>query len=184
MNRTIIIIAILMLTSISASVQKWHLGTDFGTWAHLGTMNIEGGAAVSRHFSIEAAAMYNPWVFKKGNGSQFQSKRQEYLIGTRWWPWHVYSGWWVGGAAKYREYNRGGLFRQTTEEGDAVGLGISGGYTLMLNEHLNIEFGLGAFGGWTRYTSYTCPKCGRITDSGDKWFILPDDLTIALIWVF
>ncbi len=104
--------------------------------------------------------------------------------GIRWWPWHIYSGWWLGARGQWMEYNRGGIFSRSTEEGEAVGAGLSAGYTRMLHRNWNIEFGLGVWGGTTRYTTYACPSCGTVTDGGKKAFILPDDLMVSLIYIF
>ena len=76
------------------------------------------------------------------------------------------------------------MISQTTEEGDAVGLALSGGYTLMINYFLNIDFSLGFWGGYKWYTQYSCPKCGRIIDDGRKFFLDANDISIALIFIF
>ena len=45
-------------------------------------------------------------------------------------------------------------------------------------------FGIGVWGGMTRYTTYACPTCGTVTDNGKKVFILPDDVMVSLIYIF
>ena len=102
----------------------------------------------------------------------------------RYWPWYVYSGWWVGGKVQYQEYNWGGLTSDKTEEGDRFGAGISAGYTYMLAPHVNLDFGLGLWGGYDKYKRYSCPVCGLTEASGDRFFILPNDVTLALSFVF
>lgn len=184
MIRKIIFATFLLSIQTVSNAQSWSLSTNAGKWADLGTANIEVGVAVSRHLSLHAAAAYNPWTFRRGDGRQFQSRRQEYEASVRYWPWHIYSGWWINTAARYREYNTGGIFRSETEEGNALGAAVSAGYSLMLSHHFNIDFGLGLYGGRTAYTAYSCPKCGTITGRGNKWFLLPDDITIAFVWVF
>ena len=82
------------------------------------------------------------------------------------------------------EYNRGGLFHHTAEEGDAFGVGIGAGYTHILSRNWNIEFGAGLWGGQTAYRTYRCTNCGSVVDQGRKFFILPDDVFISLIFVF
>lgn len=54
----------------------------------------------------------------------------------------------------------------------------------MLSENLNLEFGLGFWGGVKKYTEYTCPACGVTVASGIKGFILPDDLIVSISYVF
>ena len=30
----------------------------------------------------------------------------------------------------------------------------------------------------------TCPSCGRIMDSGKKWFLMPNDLLVSVVFIF
>jgi hypothetical protein len=94
------------------------------------------------------------------------------------------SGWWFAGKARYQEYNSGGIVSREAEEGDRVGLGLYSGYTYMLSKHLNLEFGLGLWGGTSWYRRYSCSYCGLTLERGRKWFLLPDDLMISLAYVF
>jgi hypothetical protein len=174
--------------------QTWAVAVNAADAIELGTIGVEGSAAVGQHWSIHAGAKVNPWTFGKKdtsnglfsepNPDQKQDRKQSYALGVRWWPWNIYSGWWIAGKAQYQEYNRGGIFRQTSEEGDAFGAALSGGYSLMLKEHINLDFGLGLWGGWTKYTTYACPSCGKVEDQGDKWFILPNEVIISLVYIF
>ena len=54
----------------------------------------------------------------------------------------------------------------------------------MLPPHLNVSIGGGGWGGLQRYTIYSCPVCGITEGSGEKTFILPNDLTLAISYVF
>ncbi len=185
MRKILLLSAALLICIVqNASARKWSVGTNAGTWADLGTMNVEGSVALSRNFTLLAGVGYNPWMYRNTGGERFQNKRREAELGFRWWPWHVYSGWWLGCNAQYREYNQGGVISSETEEGNAVGMALSAGYTLMLHKNFNMEFGLGLRAGHTEYVTYSCPQCGRVTDEGKKWFILPDDMVISFVWVF
>jgi 8-oxo-dGTP pyrophosphatase MutT (NUDIX family) len=115
---------------------------------------------------------------------QFQDKQQSYSVGMRVWPWHIWSGWWFAGKIRYQEYNTGGIISPVTEEGDRFGAGLYSGYTQMLTPSLNIEFGVGLWGGMAAYRKYECPVCGPIVQEGNKFFIRPDDIIIALVYVF
>lgn len=174
----------LFIATGTASAQRCAVAANVADMLALGTISAEAYMAVDQHFSINAAGSVNPWTFHKSRPKQFQDRKQTYSVGMRWWPWNVYSGWWMGARGQYQEYNRGGVLKPETEEGDAVGLALSGGYSLMLATHFNLDFGLGLWGGHSWYTTYACPSCGRITDSGKKWFILPSDLLISLVYTF
>lgn len=186
-KRLILIIAaaLLCLTAQQARAQRWSIGTNVVDYLNLGTLNAEAGVAVAQHFSLHAGARYNPWTFNRADEErQFQNRKRCYYGGVRYWPWHIYSGWWAGVQGQYQEYNRGGLFRRETEEGDAYGAGLSVGYTLMVHKRLNVEFGAGAWAGKTRYTTYACPYCGKVLDKGEKFFILPNDVMVSLVYIF
>lgn len=180
----LVLVAFLLTAGFSASAQRWSVGTNAIDWATFGTINLEGSVAVSQHFTVHLGAELNPWTFNAGNQEkQFQVRQNSYWTGARWWPWHVYSGWWGGADIRYMIYNAGGVTSRETQEGEVYGLGLYGGYGLMLNEFLNLDFGAGVWGGWTNYTRYACPLCGVRTDEGTKPFFLPD-ARVALQFIF
>ena len=181
--------------------QTWAVAVNAADAIDLGTISVEGSVAVSQHWSLHAGAKVNPWTFNKHNTwnglfsepdpDQKQSRKQVYAVGARWWPWNVYSGWWVGGKAQYQEYNRGGLRLPIgvgndsgAEEGDAFGAALSGGYSLMLKEHWNLDFGLGVWGGWTKYRKYEYPENGKLIEQGHKWFFLPNEVILSIVYIF
>lgn len=167
------------------NAQKASLSTDLLGYANFVTMNLDASYPVSRHWSINAGVKYNPFTFDLGEGKEDARNRQQtYLAGVRWWPWNVYSGWWLGGKMQYQEYNTGGIFSRKTREGDRYGAGVAGGYSYMLGRHLNLDFGIGLWGGMDKYSVYECPVCGVTSSSGAKFFILPSDIMVALSYVF
>lgn len=177
------IIVFLLCASLQARAQKLSVSTNAADWANFGTANAELSAAVGRHWSVNISARYNPWTFGKGTDCR-QNRVRGAAAGARWWPWNVYSGWWVGARGQWEEYNRGGFRSPRTEEGDAVGAALSAGYSLMLHPNVNIEFGAGLWGGWHRYKVYSCPSCGKIEEQGSGAFILPSDLLVSLVFTF
>lgn len=176
---------ILLLVPLRAQCQKVALSTNVMGYLNLGTLNMEASYSLSRHFTVNAGVKYNPFSFPVGKyGDRMQNRQQTYAVGARYWPWYVYSGWWVAAKAQYSEYNTGGIVSADTMEGDRVGGGITAGYSYMLNPHFNIEVGAGAWMGNDRYTQYTCPTCGRIVEKGDRFFILPNDIIVSFSYVF
>ncbi|MCQ2115430.1 MAG: DUF3575 domain-containing protein [Bacteroidales bacterium] len=163
--------------------QQWAVTTNLAALADLGTLNVEAAYSPAQHWTLDAGVKYNPFTYGRGEG-QFQQRHQTWWAGARWWPWHSYAGWWLSGKVQYQEYNFGGIFSDRTEEGDKAGFGVTAGYTYMLTSHLNMEFGLGLWGGYKWYAVYACPKCGMKLDSGSKPFVLPNDLMIAISYVF
>lgn len=187
MKRLLSFVIGLILVSASAGAEpgRFSISTNLLDYVRLATFNVDGSYAFDRHWSITAGARYNPFTFREGDAQkQFQYRQQSYSIGARWWPWHTWSGWWLSGKIRYQEYNIGGIVSRRTEEGDRGGVGIYAGYTHMLTPHLNLEFGLGMWGGMSWYTVYSCPACGLTLDTGRTWFARPDDIMVSLVYVF
>ena len=185
MKHKSIITLLLAVLPVLGRAQNWSVSTNVLDYVSLGTMNAEVSAGVGRRVTIEASARVNPWTFHKGDPSrQMQNRHQTYALGMRYWPWHIYSGWWISADAQYQEYNRGGIISQKTEEGDAFGLSAGAGYSLMLHEKLNLDFGVTLWAGQKTFISYACPSCGRITDKGSKWFVTPNEIRVAIQYIF
>lgn len=175
----------LSLSCLDISAQNLSVSTDFLDWAALGTINGEASYSLKRHWGLTADIKYNPFSFNSGNKKKsFQARQKSYSIGARYWPWHIFSGWWFSGKLRYQEYNTGGIVSKETFEGDRYGTAAGLGYTYMLTSHLNIEFGAGLWTGYESYTKYECPVCGPVLDKGKKFFFLPSDVMIALAYVF
>lgn len=174
-----------VLSSLDCRAQKWSLGTNLVGWADLATINAEVGVSVSQHFTINANVRYNPWIFNRDDVTkEFANNKRGVSLGFRWWPWYSHSGWWAGLDAQFQEYRYFGILGCKPESGYALGGVFGAGYTLMLHKHLNIDFGIRGWLGAKRYTIYELPEGGREVESGSKFFILPDDIRVSLIYVF
>ena len=46
------------------------------------------------------------------------------------------------------------------------------------------HFGLSFWTGQKTYVRYACPSCGKITDKGAKWFIMPNEIRVAIAYIF
>ncbi len=183
MKRSIGVLILCLILAAPAYGQKFTISTNMANYLNFVTMNLEGSYAAAQHWSITAGVKYNPFTFHFGD-KQLQNRQQSYSLGVRYWPWHIYSGWWVAGKLQYQEYNVGGIISDKTEEGDKWGAGFTGGYTYMISSHFNLEFGLGFWGGVKEYTTYSCPSCGLTKESGTKAFIYPNDIIIGITYVF
>ena len=126
--------------------RNWALSMNLVDYASLGTVQGSIQYGISRHVSIDAAARVN-------------RKSQTFSAGARWWPWYIYSGWWVKGLA------------QIENKEEAYGAGLSLGYSLLLSRWLNLDFGVGGWG-------------GRKGTGDHSWFLAPNEITAALMFVF
>ena len=181
-----IALAAVLLTMFgnTASAQRWSISTNMLDYADFLTLNVEGGVSVHRHWSVSVKGRYNPFYFRTDSGGQLQNKTLTVAAGARYWPFFVYSGFYYGTRIQWSRYNSGGIFSPATEEGDAMGLGLMFGYSLIVTKHINIEFGLGLWGGAAVYRKYSSPVCGKRTGSGVKAFIAPNDIHINLMFNF
>ncbi len=183
MKRILSILLLILSVQMAGRAQSASVSTNVVGYADFLTINAEASYSVARHWSIDAGFMYNPWTFRSEWGGARNERRTIYA-GTRYWPWNVYSGWWIGAKAQWEEYSRGGIRSPQTEEGDAYGVGASAGYSLMLHRNLNLDLGLGLWGGYKTYVVYRCPTCGKMDDSGAKAFIMPSDVSVSLMFTF
>ena len=182
------LLAAALAGSVSGQVKKsiFALSTNIPDYIALGTLNLRGDVAVHQHWSIEATFKYNPWTFRS-NGDpedQMQNRNITWSLGPRYWPWHVYAGWFIQAQAQYQQYNRGGIWDKYTTEADAFGGGLAAGYTYLLSGHWNIEFGLGFWAGVESFSKYNCPRCGRTVDSGTRFFVMPNDVLVSIVYIF
>ncbi|MBO4447811.1 MAG: DUF3575 domain-containing protein [Bacteroidales bacterium] len=180
---SLLLAAALVLPGGRLGAQSVALSTNAADYANLGTFNIDASYGFIRHWSVSAAVRYNPFTFGKGEDA-FQAKQRSVSAGFRWWPWHIYSGWWTGARAQWQEYRRGGFSSQLTSEGDRFGGVIQAGYAFMLNKHLNLDIGISLWAGYDKYKTYSCPNCGTVLVTGAKYFALPDDLIVSIAYIF
>ena len=184
-TKTLIINILLLFLCYRAEAQKVSASTDLVSWAYFGTANAELGVSVAQHFSLMAGARYNPWSFNTRLGNDMYARQTTAYAGVRWWPWYVYSGWWAGAKVQYSDKAETGMWRPALEEKRSLGAGISGGYTLMLHEKVNIEFSAGIWGGrHFEYRLYECPKCMALRTDKPRNFLSLDDLSISIMYIF
>ncbi len=187
MNATIrilsVTVTVLLLCSQPLRAQKWSIGTNLLDYANFLTINAEAGVSLHQHWSLTAEGRYNPFYFQ-GRSRQIQNKKLAISAGARYWPFFVYSGFYYGARLQWCRYSSGGIFSQKAREGDAFGMGLNFGYSLMLTKHLNIEFGIGLWFGGTTFREYRSLPCGKLTDWGTKAFIAPDDIQINILYYF
>lgn len=136
--------------------------------ADLGTASLDIQYGIARHWTLDAGAKFNPWMPKSG----LFDKTQTFSLGARWWPWYIYSGWWVKAKAQAQCFKRQGIPLRNDGLGEALGAGISGGYSLILKPWLNLDFGIGGWGG--RQWMY---------DGSCKWFAEPEAM-VGVMFVF
>lgn len=185
MKRRLLITAVALFCSVALIAQERSISTNIVDMANLGTLNAEVQYGLARRWTASGEVKYNPFSFPGGKDDLgMQNRQRSVAAGLRFWPWHIYSGWWMSGRVRYQEYNVAGLRDSKATEGDRYGGGLAGGYTYMLGKNWNLDMGLGFWAGRDNFTVYACPTCGRLLDTGSKTFVLPDDFIFALTYVF
>ena len=172
-----------LLLCCMVSAQNYALTTNVLDYVNLGTLNLEASCGIARRWTLTAGVKYNPFSYGEGRG-EFADRQRSLDAGARFWPWHIYSGWWLAGKMKWQEYNKGGFKSLQATEGDRLGGSLAAGYTFMLNTHLNLDLGLGLWGGYDKYVAYECLRCGKIVGEGEKFFILPNDILLTISYIF
>lgn len=198
------LLSLLVAASFESRAQHFTVSTNAVGYAWYGTLNAEMSVAVGRRYSIHVGGLYNNWSLSSNDPTKMNFDKQRSLYaGLRFWPWYVYSGWWGQVKLRYAEYNSANpLYSKKTDDGytnemgDRFGAGISAGYTIMISPHFNLDFGVGFWAGMAKYSLYSfpkayvtddlgyCPTCGRPVSSGSKFFFLPNDITVSLVYVF
>lgn len=200
MNRNLIVkicaAALLSLLCFTVRGQNVSFETNLVDWAAVGTVNADLGVSVTRHFSLHLGGKYNGWrlrpvseeIPEPGEHSSMEIRNQQKVgyFGVRYWPWYVYSGWWVQAKAQYMDFSNTGFGRPALKEGkDGIGGGLSAGYTVMLGKHFNLDLGAGFWAGHFKdLTVYDCPRKEWIRRTGPKNEIYPDSFTIGLMYTF
>lgn len=180
-----------MAAKSDTKTARFGLGVNAGDALMFGTIGVTAQMALHQHWSIEGWFKYNNWSWNNDVAEKrLRQAQRSAALGARYWFWSSYSGWWLGLKGQWQEYSRGGVFGQNyKEEGDAYGAAVSGGYSVMLDRHWNIDFGIGGWTGYKKYVVYeadgeSCPTCGRKTGEGGKGFILPNEFLITVMYVF
>lgn len=186
--KVLVIVLVLLVGSPQvAKAQKWAVSTNALTWLNLGTINAEGSMGIGEHFTLNAGFTANPWKLTTPTYVQLKNRQYGGYIGAKYWPWHVFSEWWIGAKVQYKNFEQAGLLTSGLMEGAALGAGLSGGYSLMIGKHFNLDFGLGVWGGrlleYRKYKTEVADN-NRIVEEGPRNFIFMDNIMVSLVYIF
>lgn len=172
--------------SSAVPVRRWAISTNVFGYLDLGTINVEAQYALSRHFSLDIQGKYNPFTFEtKSSDKAVMDKKLVASAGVKYWPWYVYSGLWMKGALQTESSAFGGIFKKhSPEKANSYGLALAGGYSLALNPWLNLDFGLGVYGGYKTYRRYENTKMDTVKYRSSEGFITLGEASVSLMFVF
>ena len=183
----IVIVLLLFCAPQVVKAQKWAISTNALSWLNIGTINAEGSMSMNKHFTVHAGFTANPW--KMHTSTYVELKNQQYggYAGVRYWPNYAYMDWWIGAKVQYKNFKEAGLLTNSLMKGNALGAGLSGGYSFLISEHFNLDLGLGIWGGRLfTYKKYkgTEEIDSEIVDKGPRDFIFLDNIMVSLVYIF
>lgn len=133
------------------------------------TLNAGIEIGLSRHWTLDVSANYNPWTFSENRKWKHLLVQPE----LRYWLRHRFSGHFLGLHSGWMKYNVGGVelpfmgnSKTSRYEGYATGVGLAYGYSLQLSGRWALELSVGAGWIYTRYDRFRCPHCGAREESG------------------
>ena len=181
------VVVLLMFFAQIMQAKPWAVSTNILTWANLGTINAEALYSVHKNITLNAGFTYNGWEIYSPTQVQMVNKQYGGYLGLRYWPWHTYSGTWIGIKGQYKNFEQVGIFRPNYIQGEGVGAGLSAGYSFMITPKLNIDAGLGIWGGrMLEYNKYKdkFPVKSQLIETGPKNFIALDNIMISIVYIF
>lgn len=185
MKRLVVTGILLFVILFTSRAQHMSVSTNVLGWVDYGTINLSAGVSLARHFSFEAGGRYNPFSIQRQSGLTVRNQQKTAFASVRYWPWYVFSGWWIGIKGQWSEYSKTGIWRFAVDEGKRYGVGLSAGYTWMISKGFNIDFGIGGWSGrMYDHTLYHCLKCMEIREAGSKNFIALDDVSVSFMIMF
>ena len=188
MKKTLFLVLIIAAFSCTpANAQKLAVGTNLISYANFLTTNLDISYAVAKNWSVYIQGKYNPWTFKENQPAQehMQNRQLTFATGARYYPWHVYTGWWASASLQYTKYNTAGIISDKAWEGQLYGTSLGLGYSWLMSRHLNLDFGLSLIVARNKYRIYDCPACGRMDENDKKEiYVGPNELLVKLSYLF
>ena len=178
-----LILIILMLGAWAAkdmSAQTFSVKTSL-TMLATTTPNIEVSVPLGKKVSLHLPVLYNPWVFKEN--SRFQQLTT--MPGVRIWQQQcgVHYFYSVYGIAS-RFHFGGWMDRKFRYDGTAYGAGGGAGYSIVLNDHWNIDFEGGVGLVWAEYDKCGWQKDSHRYGSYKRLKFIPTKLDVSFVYFF
>lgn len=180
--KKLILLTLMMvaLASGMVSAQTYSLRSSV-TMLGTATPNIEFSMPVTKKVSVHLPILYNPWVMKENSRFQLLA----FMPGVRLWRQQVGVHYFYSLYGVALRYHVGGwLGYKYRYDGSGYGAGTGFGYSLVLSDHWNLDFEVGAGIIWANYD-----KCGWQSDSHRYGSyrglrLIPTKLDISIAYFF
>ena len=157
--------------------------------AVLGNINLAGEIILnpdntSHPLTLHVPVSYNPFNYS-GHAKLKHFATQPEL---RLWQGVPFSKFFVGIHAHYAYYNVGGIsgiskkLAENRYQGNLFGMGITGGYTKMINDKFGIETALGLGYAQMNHEIYGCQRCGAKKGVENKSYVGLTKVAISLVY--
>lgn len=157
--------------------------------AALGNLNLAGEIGLNpdntaHPLSLHVPVSYNPFTY----GGNAKLKHFAVQPELRLWQGEAFSKFFVGLHAHYAYYNVGGIsginkkLKENRYQGSLFGMGLSGGYTHMINDQFGIESVLGLGYAFMNHDVHDCQHCGSKIGAESKIYLGPTKFAISLVY--
>lgn len=176
----------------AAHCQDFALKTNVA-YAASGTANAGVEIALAPRWTLDISGNYNAW------STPGDMRWKHWLVQPelRRWFCDRFAGHFLAIHLVGGEYNMGAIpnsiripgtdFSVLTDkryQGWAAGAGLAYGYAWILGRHWNLEAEVGLGYAYTRFDSYQCSGCGKMTGSGSHHYYGPTKAAINIVYVF
>jgi len=139
---------------------------------------------LSRKWTLDVAAVYNPWYFGNQSVNRFWLVQPE----ARYWFCNRFEKHFIGVHGIYGQFNIGNIklplihtFDEHRYDGWGAGGGISYGYHLPMGKRWAWEFTVGLGYLYLKYDKYRCYDCDEHIRSKGRHYLGPTKAGISLI---
>jgi hypothetical protein len=157
--------------------------------AALGNINLAGEIGLNpgntKHpLTLHVPVSYNPFTY----GDNAKLKHFAVQPELRLWQGEAFNKFFVGLHAHYAYYNVGGIsgidksLKENRYQGNLLGMGVSGGYTHMINDKFGVETVLGVGYAFMKHDVHDCQHCGSKTGEENRIYFGPTKLAISLVY--
>ena len=149
--------------------------------------NLSAEIGVGSKTSFELAYGMNNW--NKYNDDNRKKIHWYVRPEFRYWTCNRFEGHFFGVHGFYWQYNVSryhvpGMFeREFQYEGNALGLGLTYGYSLPLSKNWGVEFSAGLGLAFMKYDKYECARCGDIIGNYNKTYFGLTGLAVKIVYL-
>lgn len=176
-SKILCILCIFWLGCVRSYAQDIAVKTNALYWGTL-TPNASVEFGLSKRFTTDWQAAYNPWTFKNDRKLRFWLVQPE----LRYWFCEAFEGHFVGVHLHGAQYY--GSFKDKRCDGYLAGGGLTYGYDWILSSHWNLEALIGV--GYARLWYKESPQipCNKCYEQKTRNYVGPTKLALSISYIF